>query len=134
LGTANNPVIDYVNGDATFNGTVQGYGILLVTGTLNMGGNFSWNGVVLAIGKGVAVFNGGGNGQINGTMIAANTRDASGNLLNALGTPSVTWTGGGGNGIQYDHCWVQQMMSRINFTPPRSTKPLKVISVKTLPY
>ena len=134
LGTANNPVVDYVAGDVSFSGNVQGYGILLVTGTLNMGGNFSWNGVVLAIGKGVAVFNGGGNGQINGTIIAAKTRDSSGNLLNTLGSPSVTWTGGGGNGVHYDHCWVQQMMSRIDFTPPQSTKPLKIISVKTLAY
>lgn len=95
------PVFNFVNGDVSLSGNNQGYGILFVTGTLNMGGNFSWNGPILVIGQGVTNFNGGGNGQITGMLFVAKTKDASGNELSTLGAPNVNWNGGGGNGIQY---------------------------------
>ena len=136
MGSPGSPVVDYISGDSTkaFSGTSHGYGILMVSGNLEMGGNFSWDGIILVIGTGKAIFNGGGSGQINGTILAANTRDSSNALLSNLGSPSVTWTGGGGNGIRYDHCQVDNMLSLIPFTPPQSTRPLTVISTKTLTY
>jgi hypothetical protein len=137
MGTSATPVVAYVDGNVSFGGNVTGYGLLFVTGTLSMGGNFSWYGPIFVVGQGVAAFNGGGNGQIMGQLLVAKTRDASGTVLTdtvGLGAPSMTWNGGGGNGIQYDHCWVDNMMGRIPFTPPRSTKPLKVISIKSLAY
>src|SRR5205814_1644676 len=70
-----NTVIDYVDGDLTMNGSQTGYGILVVTGTLDMGGNFSWNGLVLVLGDGVLHFNGGGGGQINGSVIVSKIWD-----------------------------------------------------------
>jgi hypothetical protein len=140
MGSSATPVIAYVDGDVSFGGSSTGYGILFVTGTLSMGGNFSWYGPIYAVGEGVASFNGGGNGQIMGQILVAKTRSSPygpANVLTdtaGLGSPSMTWSGGGGNGIQYDHCWVDNMLARVPFTPPRSTKPLKIVSVKSVAY
>ena len=58
--------------------------------------------IVLVIGQGQVVHNGGGNGNFNGAIYVAQTEDASGNLLPAFGNPQYTWNGGGVNSIQYD--------------------------------
>lgn len=140
LGSSSNPIVDYVNGDLTLSGNRTGYGILFVTGTLTMDGNFSWYGPVYVVGKGDFEASGGGNGLIVGTMLVANTRTSPYGPSNVvsdtvgLGSPTVNWNGGGGNGIQYDHCWVENLLSKVPFTPPQSTKPLKVLSVKPLAY
>jgi hypothetical protein len=78
-----------------------GYGLLLVTGTLYYDPDDSWNGIIMVVGKGV--FDGsqhGSGGQINGTVLVANTRDSSGNLLTSLGATSFNLAGGG-QGIHY---------------------------------
>lgn len=134
LGTAGSPIIDYVGGNLTLNGNSTGYGILLVTGTLNFGGDFHWNGLVFVIGDGVLTFNGGGSGQINGSVIVANIWDNSHNLLSSLGSPNISWVGGGGNGIQYDHCWADNMLAKIPWVPPASNKQLLVLSTRTISY
>lgn len=129
LGTDANPKVTVVDGDLTLSGLVRGAGILLVTGTLTYSGNFGFDGMVLAIGEGKIVANGGGNGQFNGAVIIANIANDSGcstngpcyktnptqaNLLTdpntgqpVLGPPTLDWSGGGGNGIQYDSCALQ---------------------------
>jgi hypothetical protein len=134
LGSASAPTITVVNGNLSISGNPSGTGILLVTGTLSMSGNFSWNGVILVIGQGKLINSGGGNGQINGTVIVARTRDSSGNLMSTLGTPTVDWSGGGGNGIYYDHCWADNMLSKIPFNPGPTTQPLKILSTRTISY
>src|SRR4029077_816373 len=102
----------------------------VVTGTLHFGGNFTWYGYVFVVGDGIADFNGGGNGEIRGSVLIAKIWDgyATKNLLSSLGSPNVDWNGGGGNGIHYDHCWTSKLMQNIPFTPPASTKPLKILS------
>jgi hypothetical protein len=107
--SATNPMVVVVNGDFHLshgkgNGgsTFTGYGLLLVTGTLYYDPDDSWNGIIMVIGKGV--FDGsqnGHNGQINGTVLVANTRDNSGNLLTSLGPTSFNLRGGG-QGINYN--------------------------------
>ena len=134
LGTSSTPVVDVVNGDVTFSGKTQGYGILLVRGTLRTNGNFSWNGPIFVIGQGVFNSNGGGNGQITGMVWVAKTKDASGNLLANLGSPTLGWNGGGGNGIQYDHCWADNLVNTIHYTPPQPTTPLKILSTRTVTF
>ena len=37
------------------------------------------------------------------------------------------------NGITYDHCWAENLIEDIFFDPPPSTKPLKVLSTRTIP-
>lgn len=128
------PAIDVVNGNLDFNGNTSGYGILVVTGVLTFRGNFTWNGIVLAIGQGDIEFAGGGNGTINGSVMIAKTKDSSGNELTNLGTPTLNWAGGGGNGIYYDHCYADGLLSMIPMTVPASAKPLTILSIKTLTY
>ena len=105
LGTAANPVVDVVQGDANFGnlGTaVHGYGILLVEGNLTFTGLTSWDGVILVIGNGSITVQGGGSGQINGGVLVGNIN--SGVVGNTPGPPIVNWNGGGGNGIYYNSC------------------------------
>ena len=111
--SATNPMVVVVNGDfhlshgngnGNGNGgsTFTGYGLLLVTGTLYYDPDDSWNGIIMVIGKGVFDGSQGGhNGQINGTVLVANTRDNSGNLLTNLGPTSFNLRGGG-QGINYN--------------------------------
>lgn len=104
--SATNPMVVVVDGDFHLShasgGSFTGYGLLLVTGTLYYDPDDSWNGIILVVGQGV--FDGsqhGNGGQINGTILVANTRDNSGNLLASLGPASFNLTGGG-NGIRYN--------------------------------
>ena len=128
MGTAANPAFNVVYGDYTM-GPTTGYGILVVTGTLTFSGNYSWDGLILVIGQGASIMNGGGNGQIFGSVYVANTSTGT------LGSPNVNWSGGGGNGIQYDHCWADYMESLIPPLPPSiDANPLKVISLRTEVY
>jgi len=128
LGTAANPAIDVVYGNFSM-GSSTGYGILVVTGTLTFSGNYSWNGMILVIGNGASIMSGGGNGQIVGGVFVANTSG------NTFGSPSVSWNGGGGNGIQYDHCWADYMLSKIPpLAPTASASALQLISLRTQVY
>jgi Tfp pilus assembly protein PilX len=124
--SASNPQTVYVDGSFDL-GPNTGYGLLVVTGNFSYHGNSGWNGVILVIGDGTTTFlgNGGGSGQFNGAIFAATTRDASGNQLASLGTVNFDITGGGGNGIYYDHCWVNNVQK-----PPT----YKVLSFKEVPY
>jgi len=138
LGTASDPMVSYVEGDLTMNGGPIGYGILVVTGTLRMGGDFRWYGPIFVVGDGVAEINGGGNAEIIGLVWVAKIWDSYAtlphpNLLNTVGSPSFTWDGGGGNGITYDHCWAENLVREVPFSPPPSTKPLKILSTRTIP-
>ncbi len=126
----------YVSGNLTLSGNTDGYGLLVVTGTLRMTGNMHWHGLVLVIGDGIADIGGGGSGQIIGSVLVAKIWDnyIDHNPLPSVGAPSVSWNGGGNNGILYDHCLADNLLSLVPFTPPPSTKPLKVLSFRILPY
>jgi len=128
--------ITHVDGDLDLGGNVTGNGILVVTGTMTLHGDFAWNGIVYVVGDGHFVGKGGGNLQINGSLWVAKTWDdhTSKNLLEELGSPTMHWNGGGGNGIYYDHCLVTDLMNAIPTDTLYSTKPLKVLSFRVLPY
>lgn len=55
-------------------GGVTGCGILLIDGELEISGNFSWYGVVIATGS--IIFTGGGNKNVTGGMLAGSEMDA----------------------------------------------------------
>lgn len=136
LATETDPGVTYIDGNLTLSGSTNGYGILVVNGTLRMTGNLTWYGLVLVVGDGIADIGGGGSGQILGSVLIAKIWDdhTTKNLLPTLGSPTVAWNGGGNNGIKYDHCWADKLLSRVPFAPPPSTKPLKVLSFRILPY
>jgi hypothetical protein len=109
--SSTNPLTVVVNGNLDIsNWSNDGYGLLLVTGTLTYDPDTNWYGIVLVIGQGVV--NNSQNGQykqINGAMFVAQTRDSSGNLLPDLGGASVSFLAAmQGNGIRYSSCWIQK--------------------------
>jgi hypothetical protein len=115
LGSASNPQITVVNGDLNVAGAGTGYGTLVVTGNFTFSGDWGWRGVVLVIGQGNMQENGGGNNEFDGALLVAKTLDGAGNPLAALGVPTVNWTGGGGNGVYYDSCWINNATSGVTY-------------------
>lgn len=133
LGTAVplNPVVNVVNGDVTLTGA-SGAGILVVTGNLTLSGAFSYDGIILVIGKGNVTQNGAGNGTVNGAMLVANLYDNSGKLIptgaspqNPPGVPTINWNGGGNATFQYDSCWINYLIQKF---------PYKVLAERELMY
>jgi len=120
LGTDASPKVTVIDGNLTLSGATSGAGILLVTGAITFKGNFTFHGVLLVIGAGVLQASGGGSGDFHGAVVIANIGNNSGcaagqqpcyttnptetNLNATLGSPTMGWNGGGGNGIYYDTC------------------------------
>jgi hypothetical protein len=85
----------FVEGDCTL---TSGSGFLVVTGTLTMRGNTDFRGVIMVLGGGKLIREGGGNGDIlGGITIAAFNRTSGG-----FTTPTFHTDGGGNSTIQYD--------------------------------
>jgi hypothetical protein len=124
-----NPLTIVVHGNLDLTGWHNtGYGLLLVTGTLNYDPDASWYGIVLLIGQGTMTGShscGGGNCRFVGAIFLAKTRDLSNNVfpdpnLPSAGGPGFTppdarsygsniqfSTSMGGNGVFYSSCWIQ---------------------------
>jgi hypothetical protein len=99
LGTAANPKLTFVNGNCELND--NGTGMLVVTGTLTIKGDFSWDGVILVLGTGSIIRNGGGGGGIlGGLVMAALDRANPGGKF--LAKPSFNTNGGGNSDIKYN--------------------------------
>ncbi|HKG59775.1 MAG TPA: hypothetical protein VKB05_08360 [Pyrinomonadaceae bacterium] len=85
----------FVEGDCTL---LSGSGFLVVTGTLTMRGNTDFRGIIMVLGEGKLIRNGGGNGDIfGGITIAAFDRTGGG-----FTAPTFHTDGGGTSTIQYD--------------------------------
>lgn len=108
--SATNPKVVYVDGSFDL-GPNTGYGILVVTGNFHYHGNSGWNGIILVVGDGTTTFDGqgGGNGEFDGAIFVATTRDSSGHQLANYGTTNFDISGGGGNGIYYNSCWINKV-------------------------
>lgn len=78
-GSANNYRVAVVDGDVNL-GAGVGYGILLARGDVAVIGNFTWNGLILVIGRGTFHWN-DADGLVNGGLFVARTRAADGTLL-----------------------------------------------------
>jgi hypothetical protein len=108
--SATNPKVVFVDGSFDL-GPNTGYGLLVVTGNFHYHGNSGWKGIILVVGDGTTTFDGqgGGNGEFDGAVFVATTRDANGNQLANLGSVNFDISGGGGNGIYYNSCWIKQV-------------------------
>src|SRR6267142_1259651 len=124
--SASNPQTVYVDGSFDL-GPNTGYGLLVVTGNFHYHGNSGWNGIILVVGDGTTTFDGqgGGNGEFDGAIFVATTRDVNGVQLNNFGTVNYDISGGGGNGAYYNSCWVRQVQQ-----PPT----YKVLSFREIQY
>jgi len=125
--SASNPMTVVVNGDFSMTGNYTGYGLLVVTGNFAYSGDSGWKGIVLVIGNGTTTFlgNGGGNNEFDGAILVANIKDSSGNLLNSLGANNFNISGGGGNGVYYNSCWINAAQSPSTY---------KILSYREIPY
>lgn len=123
LGTIANPLISVVNGDLDLGGSFTGAGLLVVTGNFSSHGNTSFTGVVIVLG-GNWTSSGGGHGNFNGAFIVANIYDASHNLLPSLGPATWNWNGGGGNGMAYDQCAIDNATLSIVYRKISTHEPL----------
>jgi hypothetical protein len=127
--SATNPMTIVVNGDLDMTGWRNtGYGLLVVTGTLNYDPDASWQGVVLVIGKGRFVSTKNGTGEIDGAVLIAETRDSANNLLPTLGPAYFSQTGSGSNqglGIRYNSCLVSSALGPITY---------KLVSFREIPF
>lgn len=108
-GTVAEPKVTFVDGNASIDG---GAGLLIVTGDLVLSGNPSFNGIILVIGEGTINRNGGGNGNILGTIYVAKfarSWPASENgQPHPFLAPSFHTNGGGNADLRYDSEWVQR--------------------------
>lgn len=101
---ADNPngVLTFVDGDFVLGpGNPTGQGMLIVTGTLTLDGNFNYNGVIMVLGTGTVLRSGGGHGNIYGAMFVANFA-RTGSDTDVFGVPTFDTSGGGTANIQYN--------------------------------
>lgn len=89
------PMFTFVDGNCTL---ASGSGFLVVTGTLTMRGNTNFKGVILVLGTGELIRDGGGNGEILGGITIAKFGRTSGNFE----APTFYTNGGGNSNVQYD--------------------------------
>lgn len=71
LGIPGDPKIVVIEGDYAVPGSVDGAGVLIVTGDLDFNGFASWQGVIFVIGTGNFIRSGGGTGDITGGILVA---------------------------------------------------------------
>lgn len=101
-GTAAEPQITYIHGDASFGGTISGAGILFVYGNLEWGGTPNFQGLIVVLGGTYTVGGGGSGGDHGGSVVILNQPDdplAEDAEFDPSGFASI----GGGNALfQYD--------------------------------
>jgi len=105
FGTLTAPVMTFMDGDCVLP-PAGGAGLLVVTGTLTLDGNAPYAGLVLVLGGGQLIREGGGNGASLGSLLIArfnNTGDFLAPTFNSNGTGTST--------IQYDSAWVRRAMA-----------------------
>jgi hypothetical protein len=124
--SASNPKVIYVDGSFDL-GPNTGYGILVVTGNFHYHGNSGWKGIILVVGDGTTTFDGqgGGNGEFDGAIFVATTRDKNGVQLSNFGSVNFQISGGGGNGVYYNRCWINRVQQ-----PPT----YRVLSFREIAY
>jgi hypothetical protein len=80
-----------------------------------MQGSGSFYGADSGCGQGTMDFSGGGSGEIQGGLFLAKTRETSNNILSTLGSPSLDWNGGGGNGVFYNSFHINKTFKNMAF-------------------
>ncbi|HEX8649645.1 MAG TPA: hypothetical protein VF708_02310 [Pyrinomonadaceae bacterium] len=110
FGTDAVPLLTFVKGNCELSG--DGAGMLIVTGNLTIKGDFKYNGVILCLGNGFILRNGGGGGGIYGGLVMANfdRADIGGKFL---AKPTFNTNGGGNADIMYNSKWVQAALATL---------------------
>ncbi|MFN2455160.1 MAG: hypothetical protein ABR577_13155 [Pyrinomonadaceae bacterium] len=109
FGSESNILTTFVDGDAVLPPT-GGAGLLVVTGTLDMRGSANFKGLILVLGGGTVLRDGGGNGTTLGSIVVAKFDTTPGATGGFLG-PTFNSNGGGTSDVFYDSSWVQKALS-----------------------
>ncbi|MFL6227805.1 MAG: hypothetical protein ACJ741_03390 [Pyrinomonadaceae bacterium] len=115
-GTAASPNITFVDGDCSLGSGVGG--LVICTGAVTTSGNISFDGVFLALGGGTLTRSGGGNGDINGSIVVAKfdrTWPAADNALpHPFYAPTFNTNGGGNSDIKYSSSAVNSALNLLS--------------------
>jgi hypothetical protein len=115
-GTPSSPNVTFVDGDCTLGSGVGG--LVVCTGTLTTSGNVDFDGVLLVLGGGSLVRNGGGSGNINGSMVVAKfarTWPASENgQSHPFLAPTFNTNGGGNSDVTYSSTAVNKALNLLS--------------------
>ncbi len=98
-GTAGDPQITYINGNASFGGNISGAGILVVNGNLSWNGTPKFQGLILVLGGTFNVSGGGTGGDHGGSVVLLNHL---GQVNGEFGSASFNFTGGGNALYQFN--------------------------------
>lgn len=90
-GTSTTPQITQITGDAQITGNITGYGVLIVNGALDVAGNFTFNGLVIARGGDVAVQVTGNAGVYGSLLIAPKAAPDAAYELDVRGNAHVRY-------------------------------------------
>jgi len=104
------------------------YGLIVVTGTLDIGGAAQFQGAAYVIGAGILSRHGGGHSDMCGGALVANinTPDTSNPAL--VGTPTFTFSGGGNS----EFGAVTNCSNTLAGEPVRFAKPMVRLSFRQL--
>ncbi|MBI5646281.1 MAG: hypothetical protein HY962_05055 [Ignavibacteriae bacterium] len=92
-GTLANPEIVYIPGDLNWDGNIEGAGILVVDGQLDLRGKVSWKGIVIAIAGGLTIDLGAsGTPSLLGTTLVGNSNALNLTHVKINGNPSVKYS------------------------------------------
>jgi hypothetical protein len=105
FGTDSNPLITFVDGDCALP-PGGGVGLLVVTGVLDMRGSADFKGLVLVLGAGQVLRNGGGSDSTLGAMDIARFYPTGGFL-----PPSFDSNGSGSSQLDYDSKWLEKALA-----------------------
>ena len=105
FGTVIKPVLTFVDGDTDLP-PAGGAGTLVVTGTLTLNGSSDYKGLILVLGGGSLIRDGGGNGNSLGAVMVARFGN-SGDFL----APTFNSNGSGASTIRYDSEWVRRALA-----------------------
>jgi hypothetical protein len=97
FGSDANPKFTFVDGDVDLP-PGGGGGLLVVTGTLTTRGSTQFSGLILVLGGGVLLRDGGGSGDTLGAVAIARFDRGGGPFL----APTCNTSGGGSSNVQYD--------------------------------
>jgi hypothetical protein len=106
-GAYNPDDITFIDGDVQLNPPDSGRGILVVTGTLTIDGNVDWDGLILVVGEGHVLRDGGGSGNLSGAIVVADVAGPDGifgnsdDCQNGFEIPDFVVNGNGNSNVEY---------------------------------
>jgi hypothetical protein len=105
FGSVSNPLITFVDGDCALPPS-GGVGLLVVTGVLDLRGSADFKGLILVLGSGQVLRNGGGSDSTLGAIDIARF-GPTGDFL----SPSFDSNGSGASQLDYDSKWLDRALS-----------------------